>query len=160
MNRWLVKSEPDSFSWAQQVANRIEPWTGVRNHEARRNLETMRIGDLAFFYHSNIGREIVGLVRVCREAYPDPTDATAGIATPWRCVDMEALAPVPRPVSLAAIRAEPRLSDLALLRRSRLSVVPVSSGHWDLLCAMGSVRTPRDPPGAGPAGLDQLTTGR
>ena len=91
-NHWLVKSEPDAFSWDQQVANGVEPWTGVRNHMAKANLVAMRKGDRAFFYHSNIGKEIVGVVEVVREAYPDPT-AEAG--SPWVCVDMKAVGPVP-----------------------------------------------------------------
>ncbi len=132
-NYWLIKSEPDAFSWDQQVANKMEPWTGVRNHQAKRNLATMREGDLAFFYHSNIGREIVGVVEVVREAYPDPT-AEGGN---WVCVDMKAIAPVPRPVTLAEIKADPALEELALIRQSRLSVVPVSAKHWAHLCTLG-----------------------
>lgn len=130
---WLVKSEPDAFSWDQQVANRVEPWTGVRNHMARNNLKAMRRGDLAFFYHSNVGKQIVGVVRVVREAYPDPT-ADGG---DWVCVDMEAVGPMPRKVSLAEIKATPELAELALVRQSRLSVMPVSPAHWRLLCRMG-----------------------
>jgi predicted RNA-binding protein with PUA-like domain len=105
---WLVKSEPDAFSWDQQVANRVEPWTGVRNHMAKNNLKAMKRGDLAFFYHSNEG--------------------------------MEAVAPMPRPVTLAEIKATPELADLALVRMSRLSVLPVSAAHWKLLCRMGGCR--------------------
>jgi predicted RNA-binding protein with PUA-like domain len=130
---WLVKSEPDAFSWDQQVANRVEPWTGVRNAMARNNLRAMKRGDLAFFYHSNVGKEIVGLVQVAREAYPDPT-ADSG---DWSCVDMEAVGPMPRPVTLAEIKATPALADFALVRMSRLSVMPVSPAHWKLLCRMG-----------------------
>ena len=130
---WLVKSEPEAFSWDQQVANGVEPWTGVRNHAARNNLAAMRLGDRAFFYHSNTGREIVGVVEVVREAYPDPT-AESG---PWVAVDMRAVAPMSRPVTLAAIKAEPALAELALVRQSRLSVLPVSAPHWDLICRMG-----------------------
>ena len=130
---WLVKSEPEAFSWDQQVANGVEPWTGVRNHAARNNLAAMRLGDLAFFYHSNTGREIVGVVEVGREAYPDPT-AESG---PWVAVDMRAVTPMPKPVTLAAIKAEPALAELALVRQSRLSVLPVSPAHWDLICRMG-----------------------
>jgi predicted RNA-binding protein with PUA-like domain len=132
--KWLVKSEPDAFSWDQQVANGVEPWTGVRNHMAKANLIAMRKGDLAFFYHSNIGKEIVGVVEVVREAYPDPT---AEPGTPWVCVDMKAVGPLPQPVTLAAIKAEPRLADMALVRMSRLSVMPVSAAHWALLGRMG-----------------------
>lgn len=130
---WLVKSEPEAFSWDQQVANLVEPWTGVRNHAARNNLAAMRLGDRAFFYHSNTGREIVGVVEVVREAYPDPT-AESG---PWVAVDMRAVAPMPKPITLAAIKAEPALGELALVRQSRLSVLPVSPAHWDLICRMG-----------------------
>ena len=133
---WLVKSEPEAFSWDQQVANLVEPWTGVRNHAARNNLAAMRLGDQAFFYHSNTGREIVGVVEVVREAYPDPT-AESG---PWVAVDMRAVAPMPTPVTLAAIKAEPALAELALVRQSRLSVLPVSPAHWDLICRMGGWR--------------------
>jgi predicted RNA-binding protein with PUA-like domain len=134
MAYWLVKSEPDAFSWDQQVAHGIEPWTGVRNHSAKLNLMAMRLGDRAFFYHSNIGKEIVGVVEVAREAYPDPS---AEPGAPWVCVDMRAVGPVPRPVTLAAIKADPMLADLALVRLSRLSVAPVSDAHWAYLCALG-----------------------
>jgi predicted RNA-binding protein with PUA-like domain len=131
---WLVKSEPDAFSWQQQVANGVEPWTGVRNHMAKANLAAMKRGDRAFFYHSNIGKEIVGIVEVVREAYPDPT---AEPGTPWVCVDMKAVGPMPTPVTLAAIKADPRFAELALVRQSRLSVMPVSAEHWKALCALG-----------------------
>ena len=130
---WLVKSEPDAFSWDQQVENRIEPWTGVRNHQARNNLKTMKKGDLAFFYHSNIGKEIVGVVRVAREAYPDKTATTGD----WVCVDMEAVSPFPRPVTLAAMKGDPALEGLSLLRLSRLSVAPISAEHWAYICRLG-----------------------
>ena len=123
---WLVKSEPDVFSWEQQAARGTEPWTGVRNHAAKLNLLAMRLGDRAFFYHSNIGRAVVGIVEVAREAYPDPT-AEGG---PWVCVDMRAVAPLPRPVTLGEIKAHPALADMPLLRLSRLSVSPVSDAHW------------------------------
>lgn len=133
MQYWLVKSEPDAFSWTQQVANGVEPWTGVRNHTAKLNLKAMRLGDRAFFYHSNIGREIVGIVEVAREAYPDPTAESGD----WVAVDMKAIAPMPRPVTLAEIKADPALAGIALIRQSRLSVSPVSAEHWRHLCALG-----------------------
>ncbi|HUN41305.1 MAG TPA: EVE domain-containing protein [Acetobacteraceae bacterium] len=133
---WLVKSEPDAFSWDQQAANKVEPWTGVRNNTARLNLRAMKKGDLAFFYHSNVGKEIVGVVKVVREAYPDPT-ADSG---DWVSVDMEAVGPMPKPVTLAQIKADPKLADLALVRQSRLSVSPVSKPHWDHICRMGGWR--------------------
>jgi predicted RNA-binding protein with PUA-like domain len=130
---WLVKSEPDAFSWDQQVANGVEPWTGVRNHSAKLHLKAMRVGDQAFFYHSNVGKQVVGLVEVVREAYPDPT-ASGG---DWVAVDMKAIGKLPRPVTLAAMKADPALEGLALIRQSRLSVVPVSAAHWRHICRMG-----------------------
>lgn len=130
---WLIKTEPETFGWAEQVANRVEPWTGVRNHAARNNLRSMRAGDRAFFYHSGAERQIVGVVEVVREAYPDPT-AEAG---DWLAVDMQALGPMPAPVGLAAIKADPTLAGLELIRQSRLSVVPVSEPHWAHLCGLG-----------------------
>lgn len=136
MAYWLVKSEPDAFSWAQQVAHGVEPWTGVRNHTAKNNLKAMRLGDRAFFYHSNVGKEIVGVVEVAREAYPDPT-AEGG---DWVCVDMRAVGPMPRPVTLADMKADPALDGLLLIRQGRLSVVPVSAAHWAHICRLGGWR--------------------
>ena len=133
---WLVKSEPDAFSWDQQVANGVEPWTGVRNHSAKLNLKAMKVGDLAFFYHSNVGKEIVGVVSVAREAYPDPT-ATEG---DWSCVDMRAVGPFPTPVTLAQMKADPALADFSLLRLSRLSVAPVSAEQWKQICKLGGYK--------------------
>jgi predicted RNA-binding protein with PUA-like domain len=140
MGFWLVKSEPDAFSWDQQVANGVEPWTGVRNHMAKVNLAAMKLGDRAFFYHSNIGKEIVGVVEVVREAYPDPT---AEPGSPWVCVDMKAVGPLPKPVTLAAIKADPRFAEFALVRQSRLSVMPVSDVHWKALCTLGGWKARR-----------------
>lgn len=133
MAHWLVKSEPDAFSWDQQVANGIEPWTGVRNFMARNNLTAMRKGDRAFFYHSNTGKEIVGVVEVVREAYADPTAESGD----WVCVDMKAVGRLPRPVTLAELKADPRFADMALIRQSRLSVMPVSDAHWAQISEMG-----------------------
>ena len=133
MQYWLVKSEPDAFSWAQQVERGVEPWTGVRNHMAKANLAAMRVGDRAFFYHSNIGKEIVGVVEVVRAAYPDPTAESGD----WVAVDMRAVGPMPQPVTLAAIKADPKFADLELVRLSRLSVVPVGEAHWERICRMG-----------------------
>lgn len=133
---WLVKSEPDAFSWDQQVANGTEPWTGVRNHMAKANLKAMRQGDLAFFYHSNEGKEIVGVVEVAREAYPDPSVEPGGKGG-WVCVDMKTVGPMPKPVTLAEVKADPDFAELALVRMSRLSVMPVSPEHWKKLCGMG-----------------------
>lgn len=136
MAYWLIKSEPDSFGWPQQVANGTEPWTGVRNHLAKSNLAAMRLGDRAFFYHSNIGKEIVGIVEVVREAYPDPTAESGG----WASVDVRAVAPLPRPVTLAAMKADPALAELALVRLSRLSVGPVTPAQWAHILGMGEWR--------------------
>jgi predicted RNA-binding protein with PUA-like domain len=133
MNHWLVKSEPEAFSWDQQVANGVEPWTGVRNHTARQNLKAMKLWDRAFFYHSGKSKDIVGVVEVVREAYPDPT-AKEG---PWLCVDVKTVAPMPKPVTLAAIKADAKFADFVLVRQSRLSVMPVSKPHWDRICRMG-----------------------
>lgn len=130
---WLVKSEPDAFSWDQQVKNGTEAWTGVRNHQAASFLKAMKKGDLAFFYHSNEGKEIVGVVRVVREAYQDPTDDTGR----WVCVDVQAVSPVPKPVTLATIKTEPKLEGIALVRQSRLSVMPISDAHWAVIAKLG-----------------------
>ena len=135
-SHWLVKSEPEAFSWAQQVANGVEPWTGVRNHTAKNHLKAMRRGDRAFFYHSGEGREIVGVVEVVREAYPDPTAESGD----WVAVDMRAVGPMPHPVTLAAIKAEPALATMALVRLSRLSVMPVALEHWRRICRTGGWR--------------------
>ncbi len=136
MAYWLVKSEPDAFSWDQQVKNKVEPWTGVRNHSAKLNLKAMKKGDRAFFYHSNIGKEIVGVVEVAREAYPDPTAKDGD----WVCVDMRAVGPVPKPVTLATLKADKRFADMPLIKLSRLSVSPVSDMHWKLICEMGGFK--------------------
>ncbi len=130
---WLVKSEPEAFGWTEQVAHGTEPWTGVRNHAAKLNLRAMQLGDRAFFYHSNTGKEIVGVVEVVRTAYPDPT-AEGG---DWVAVDMRTVGPMPHPVTLAAIKADPALSDMALIRLSRLSVGPVTAAQWAHICRLG-----------------------
>ena len=130
---WLVKSEPDAFSWQQQTEREFEPWTGVRNHQARRNLAAMKRGDRAFFYHSNIGKEIVGIVEVVREAYRDPT---AEVGTPWVCVDMKAVSALKRPVTLAECKADPALARMALVKYSRLSVAPVTAAEWKHINAL------------------------
>jgi predicted RNA-binding protein with PUA-like domain len=137
MAYWLMKSEPDAWSWQQQVAKgaKGESWTGVRNHTAKQNLMRMKKGEHAFFYHSNVGKEIVGIVEVIREAYPDPTDETGKFVV----VDVKALAPLPRPVTLVAIKAQQRLSQMALIRYSRLSVQPVTEMEWRVICEMGGM---------------------
>jgi predicted RNA-binding protein with PUA-like domain len=139
MAYWLMKSEPDAWSWNQQVKKgaKGEVWTGVRNHAAKQNLMKMRKGDRAFFYHSNIGKEIVGIVEVIREHYPDPT---ADNGSPWVVVDVMAVEPLPQPVTLAAIKSEPKLKDMALLKYSRLSVQPVTAEEWKTICRIGGLK--------------------
>src|SRR5258708_8783776 len=121
MSYWLVKSEPDAWSWDAQVKSgpKGTPWTGVRNHTAKLNLMKMKKGDRAFFYHSNVGKEAVGILEVIREAYPDPS---AKPGDPWVVVDVKAVEPLPKPVSLDAVKAEPKLKAMVLINNSRLSV--------------------------------------
>lgn len=137
MNYWLVKSEPDAWSWQQQVAAgaKGEAWTGVRNHAAKLNLMRMKKGDQAFYYHSNIGKEIVGIVEVVREHYPDPTDKTQKFV----CVDVRAVKALPKPVTLAALKADPRFAEMALIKLSRLSVQPVTAAEWKAICKLGGL---------------------
>jgi predicted RNA-binding protein with PUA-like domain len=137
MNYWLVKSEPDAWSWQQQVAvgAKGEPWTGVRNHAAKLNLMKMQKGDQAFYYHSNIGKEIVGIVEVVREHYPDPTDESGKFV----CVDVRALQALPKPVTLAALKADPRFAGMALIKLSRLSVQPVTAQEWKAVCKLAGL---------------------
>ena len=136
MAYWLVKSEPDAWSWDQQVKAGAKgtAWTGVRNHTAKLNLMKMKKDDRAFFYHSNIGKEIVGVAEIARSAYPDPS-AKAG--EPWVVVDIKAIEPLPKPVTLEMIKKEPKLRDMALLKLSRLSVQPVTDAEWKIVCKMG-----------------------
>jgi len=135
MAYWLVKSEPGSWSWDEQVKAGAKgtAWTGVRNHTAKANLKAMKPGDRAFFYHSGEGKEIVGVVEVTREHFADPTDKTKMFVA----VDVKALGPMPKPVTLAAIKAEPKLAEMALVKQSRLSVQPVTAAEWKLVAAMG-----------------------
>ncbi len=135
MASWLLKSEPGTWSWDDQVAKGDlgEEWDGVRNYQARNNMREMKLGDLGFFYHSVNEKQIVGVVEVCAVAHPDSTTDDPR----WECVDVKAVGAFPRPVSLAEIRDEPRLSELALVRQSRLSVVPVAEAEWRLICEMG-----------------------
>ena len=132
MAYWLVKSEPGSWSWSDHVATDIEPWNGVRNHQAARYMKSMALGDKVFFYHSVVGKEIVGTLEVVAESYPDPTDASGKFV----CVDLMAIAPVTQPVSLADIKSNPKLQQMALLKQSRLSVMPVTEDEWDEILSM------------------------
>ena len=138
MPYWLMKSEPDAWSWDQQVKRgpKGEAWSGVRNHTAKLNLMKMKKGDRAFFYHSNVGKEIVGIVEVIREHYPDPT---AKPGDPWVVVDVKAADPLPKPVTLDDIKAEPKLKDMMLINNSRLSVQPVTAAEWKRVCQMGGI---------------------
>jgi predicted RNA-binding protein with PUA-like domain len=136
MAYWLLKSEPSAYSWTDLVRDRRTAWTGVRNHQAANNLRTMRTGDRAFFYHSNEGLAIVGIVDVVRPAYPDPDDKTGRFVA----VDVVPVAAAKTPVTLAQIKAEPRLKSLALVRQSRLSVSPVSASEWAHLCRMAGLK--------------------
>jgi predicted RNA-binding protein with PUA-like domain len=137
MAYWLVKSEPSVWSWDQQVAKGAtgEPWTGVRNHSAKLNMMKMKTGDRAFYYHSNEGKEIVGIVTIAREHYPDPTDKTGKFV----CVDIAADRPLKKPVTLETIKAEPKLADMELVKLSRLSVQSVTPEQWKLVCKMGGI---------------------
>ncbi|WP_370311594.1 EVE domain-containing protein [Sagittula sp.] len=135
MKFWLFKSEPSTWSWDDQVAkgDAGEEWDGVRNYQARNFMREMTPGDLGFFYHSQKDREIVGIVEVSAPAHPDSTTDDDR----WECVDIKAVEPLPRPVTLDEIKAEPRLADMVLVRNSRLSVQPVTAAEWDFICAMG-----------------------
>ena len=137
MAYWLFKSEPGTWSWEDQVKAGDEgaEWDGVRNYQARNNMRAMKRGDLGFFYHSVNEKRIMGIVEVIREAHPDSTTDDPR----WECVDVRAVTPMPRPVTLAEMRAEPRLADFALLRQSRLSVVPVRAEEWRVICEMGGL---------------------
>jgi len=133
MAYWLLKSEPGTWSWDDQVKAGSTGWDGVRNYQAANNMKAMALGDLCFFYHSVSEKQIVGIVEVCQLYHPDPSDASGRFGM----VGVKAVKPMERPVSLAEIKAEPRLSDLALVRQSRLSVVPVNATEWKLICGMG-----------------------
>ena len=138
MAYWLFKSEPNTWGWDDQVAKGAdgEEWDGVRNYQARNNMRAMRLGDLGFFYHSVNEKRIVGIVEVSAEAHPDSTTDDPR----WDCVDIRAVAPMPEPVTLEQIKATPELEDFALVKQSRLSVVPVTDTEWKLICGMGGYK--------------------
>ena len=136
MAYWLLKSEPSSYSWDQLVKDKRTNWSGVRNFTAAKNLKTMQKGDHAFFYHSSEGPEIVGVVEIVKEAYPDPSDASGRFVM----VDVVPIAPVKTPVSLAAIKATPVLKAMPLVKLSRLSVSPVSADEWRTITKMAGVK--------------------
>jgi predicted RNA-binding protein with PUA-like domain len=138
MAYWLLKTEPETFSWDDQVkrGTKGEPWSGVRNFTARRHLKEMKKGDLAFFYHTGDEKQVVGIVETIKEAYPDPTDPKGVFVM----VDVKAVKPFPKPVTLAEIKAESRLKEMALVKYSRLSVQPVTAAEWALVCRKGGVK--------------------
>ena len=136
MKYWLVKSEPSSWSWQDQIKKAAVPWDGVRNHQAANNLKAMKKGDKVFFYHSVNEKRIMGTVEVVKESYPDPTDA----AGKFVCVDFTALEEMKPPVTLADIKADDRFKDLALIRQSRLSVMPIDAASWKALAKMGGIK--------------------
>ncbi len=135
MNYWLFKSEPNTWGWNDQVArgDKGEHWDGVRNYQASNNMKAMKVGDLGFFYHSVNEKQIVGIVEVIREYYPDHTDPKGRFGM----VDVKAVRPFNKPVTLEDVKAEPRLAELPLIKQSRLSVMPIPKDAWDLLCQMG-----------------------
>jgi predicted RNA-binding protein with PUA-like domain len=131
-----MKSEPDAFSWEMLVKKGRTQWDGVRNHQAAANLKAMKVGDRAFFYHSSEGLEIVGVMEVTREAYPDPSDEAGRFVM----VDVKPIQPVKTPVTLKEIKADKRFADFLLVKNSRLSVMPVSKEHWKLLSEMAGIK--------------------
>ncbi len=135
MAHWLLKSEPSSYSWERLVEDGRTHWDGVKNAQALNNLRAMRVGDRAFFYHSNEGKDIVGVAEVVRAFYPDPNDKTGKLGM----VDIAAVAPVATPVTLTAMKASPELAQLSLIRQSRLSVCPVGDHEWAVICHMAGV---------------------
>ena len=140
--RWLFKSEPDAFSWDDLVARGEagEEWNGVRSVQARNIMRQMKIGDQGLFYHSNIGKEAVGIVEVIAEAHPDSTADDPR----WECVDLRAVRPLERPVTLSEIKADPRFSDMVLVRNSRLSVQPVTDAEWDAILERAATPAAKD----------------
>ena len=137
MAYWLFKSEPDVFGWDHLVAkgDAGEEWNGVRNYQARNNMRAMAIGDKGFFYHSRQGLEIVGILEVCATSHPDSTTDDPK----WDCVDVKAVTPFPRPVTLDQIKATAELADMVLVKNPRLSVQPVTEAEWQLICTMGGI---------------------
>ena len=135
MAHWLVKSEPEAWSWNDHVKANVAEWDGVRNAQACNNMKAMQVGDRTLFYHSGGERRVMGVLEVTRTYYPDPSDASGRFGM----VDFRALSPMPRPVTLADIKAEPRLAHIALVRQSRLSVMPLDDDGWQIICAMGGL---------------------
>ena len=136
MRYWLVKQEPSDYSWQTFVKEKGSTWTGVRNFQARNNLRSMKKGDPVLFYHSGEGKQVVGLARVAREAYPDPSSP----AEDWSCVDLVPLQPLTKPVSLAQIKEDRTLKDMAIVKQSRLSVLPVSAEQFQRILDLAETR--------------------
>jgi predicted RNA-binding protein with PUA-like domain len=134
---WLVKSEPDAYSWAQFVKDGQTAWTGVRNFAARNHLRAMKRGDLVFYYHSGGEKQVVGLARVMKEAYPDPTAKEGD----WSCVEIAPVKPLTKPVSLAAIRADKTLREMPLVKQSRLSVSPMTKAQFERVLKLAGTRS-------------------
>ncbi len=135
MAHWLLKSEPFKYSWDRMVAEGRTHWDGVRNHQASNNLKAMQVGDRAFFYHSNEGLEVVGVVEIARTYYPDPSDP----AGKFGMVDVCPVMPVKTPVTLKQMKTDPQLQEMALVRQSRLSVCPVADGEWARVCELAGI---------------------
>lgn len=127
---WIVKQEPTAYAWEQFVKDGRTAWTGVRNFQARNNLSAMQVGDQALYYHSVVGKEIVGVARVVRTAYPDPTSAEGN----WVCVDLAPVEALRAPVKLETLKAHPKLKEIALIRQSRLSVIPIGKAEFEMIC--------------------------
>ena len=140
MAYWLFKSEPDKWSWDHQKAegDAGAEWDGIRNYQARNNMRAMKTGDLGFFYHSNTGKDIVGIVEVCAESHPDSTTDDER----WDCVDVKAVCDVPNPVTIVDVKATPELAKMVLVTNTRLSVQPVLPEEWKLICKMGGLKKP------------------
>jgi predicted RNA-binding protein with PUA-like domain len=136
MAYWLVKSEPSSYAWERLAKDGHAHWDGVRNHQAAANLKAMKVGDRAFFYHSGEGPAVAGIAEIAKTAYPDPSDKTGKFVM----VDLKPVTALKRPVTLADIKAEPKLKDIALIRQSRLSVMPIEPAAWKLICKMGATK--------------------
>ncbi|MEE2946332.1 MAG: EVE domain-containing protein [Pseudomonadota bacterium] len=139
MRYWLFKSEPNTWSWQNQIdkGDAGEEWDGVRNYQARNFMREMKIGDRGFFYHSLKEKSVVGIVEVIAEAHPDSTTDDQR----WECVDIKAVETVPTPVSLDQIKADERLADMVLVKNSRLSVQPVTDAEWQVICALGGLKS-------------------
>ncbi|HWA00935.1 MAG TPA: EVE domain-containing protein [Caulobacterales bacterium] len=138
MAYWLIKTEPETWSWDQQVKKgaKGEPWTGVRNFQARKHLQDMKKGERCFFYHTGDEKQVVGVAEVVKEAYPDPTASEGN----WVVVDVKAAEPFKTPVTLAAIKTDAKLKDMVLVKNARLSVQPVTAAEWAHVCKLGGVK--------------------